>query len=376
MKKIIAVLMLVTGILITAIAQEEPVRTKTDNTFEPPLNSITRRFTIDLGRGNKMQLELSAMENINHIKNIDSLVRVFLQDLEPLKDSLSNELLSKRIDYVTDSLGRKKIRIQQYQPKGSSFLVTPNDVASLKVEQDTIFISGTVPGKTVWILSKKAIVSNYYRIGFFVNQLTELPGYLDGRLNEKMNAVQKSDNEKWSAQKDENYHIRNGDPAIYAKQPKGYYFSWRGDYLELNAGLNLQNYKNYFVPSFTLKATAFIKNEHYKHEIGFAWEPHFLFSKNSQGNLQTFRNDFITLLLGREPLKNKEPDGGPHFNFFQHLSVGYLVRQKGDFYDPHTFRLGTGGINWNGGRLKLEPLLYFHDFFEGATPGLRLSVSF
>jgi hypothetical protein len=376
MKKIATLLVLVISIAGKVCAQNKVTLTNTDKTFEPPLNSITRRYTIDLGKGNKMQLEMSDISNINHLKNIDSLVKVFLHDLEPLKDSLSNELLSKRIDYVTDSMGRKKIRFQQYPPKGSSFLVTQGEVAALKVEQDTIFISGIVPGDSREVLSKKGMVSNYYRIGFFVNQLTELPAYLDGRLNEKMNTVQKSDNEKWSTQKDDNWYIRNGDPSIYSKQPKGY-FSGFGDYLELNAGINLQNYKNYFVPSFTLKASVYVNDERYKNQIGFAWEPHFLFAKNSQGNLQAFRNDFITLLLGREPLKNRlTGNNDPHFNLFQHLSIGYLVRQKGDFYDDHTFRLGTGAAEWDNGKIKLEPLLYFHDFFKGVTPGLRLSLNF
>ena len=110
--------------------------------------------------------------------------------------------------------------------------------------------------------------------------------------------------------------------------------------------------------------------------LGLSWEPQFLFAKNAQGNLVTYRNDFLTLLLGAEPIAGKGKTEGLNFGFFQHLSIGYLVRNKGDFYDPHTFRIGTGSINWIEGRVKLEPVFYFHDFFKGITPGLRLSVNF
>jgi len=375
MKKIITLLVLITGITGEIYAQDKTSSANTDKTFDPPPNSITRKFIIDLGKGNKMQLELGAFEDIGFIKNVDSLVKVFLHDMEPLKDSLSNELLSKRIDYVSEPSGRKKIRIQQYPPKGSSFLVNQGDLAALKLEQDTIYLSGTVPQHANEPISGKKDASNYYRIGFFVNRLSELTDDLNSILNEKIAAIQQSDNKKWLRPNGENWQIRNGDPAVFAKQPHGY-VSGPGDYLQLNAGTNLQNYKNYFVPSFTLNASAFFKNNRYKNEISVAWEPNFLFAKNSQGNLQTFRNDFIILTLGHEPLRNKKLGNGPHFGLFQQLSVGYLAGRKGDFFDAHSFRLGTGSIDWIGGKIKLTPILYFHDFFKNVTPGLRVSVNF
>ena len=64
---------------------------------------------------------------------------------------------------------------------------------------------------------------------------------------------------------------------------------------------------------------------------------HFIFAKNSLGNLQTYRNDFLTLSAGFDPKKIKEPDhNSAHFDFFQHFSLGYLVNRKGDFFDKHS----------------------------------------
>src|SRR5450432_1185865 len=106
MKRIIGLLVLATSITGNVCAQEKVQLTNTDKTFEVPANRITRRFTVNLGTGNKMQIELTAIEDIDHLKNVDSLVKVVLHDLEPLKDSLSDELLPKRIDFAIDSLGR------------------------------------------------------------------------------------------------------------------------------------------------------------------------------------------------------------------------------------------------------------------------------
>ena len=96
-----------------------------DKTFEVPANIVfNRRFMVNLEKGNKMQLELADLADLDRLANIDSLLQIFLADIDHLKDSLADPLTSKRIDYVTDAQGRKKIRFQQFQPKGASFLVS------------------------------------------------------------------------------------------------------------------------------------------------------------------------------------------------------------------------------------------------------------
>ena len=116
MKKTFTVLALFIGFLSNLCAQQ---KTQEDKTFEIPENIvINRRFYIDLDKGNKLTIELTDITDLQRIANIDSLLRVFADDLTPLKDSLSDPLASKRIDYVTDAQGRKKIRVQQHSPKG------------------------------------------------------------------------------------------------------------------------------------------------------------------------------------------------------------------------------------------------------------------
>ena len=81
---------------------------------------------------------------MQRITNMDSLLQIFRRDMAPFKDSFSDPLTSKRIDFVTDAKGRKKIRIQQFQPEGSDFIINNGDVSSLKVAQDTINIIGVI----------------------------------------------------------------------------------------------------------------------------------------------------------------------------------------------------------------------------------------
>ncbi|HEY4156028.1 MAG TPA: hypothetical protein VGM24_11390 [Puia sp.] len=366
MKRIILLMMLVTSIKESLFAQENPTVSNTDKKFELSSDKFTRRFLIDLGKGNKLQIELKDMADLDRLKNMDSILRVFLQEIEPLRDSLSDELSSKRIDYTMDSMGRKEIRIQQFRPKGSNFLINKGDLASLKLEQDTVNFIGTVHFIAKYTLRKAFPDQRKYQVSFFVNQLNELPSILAAGLNDKILSLQQNVNSGWKPGQDGRLELIK-DPRISAKLPKGY-FTGHGDYLSPDISVNVQNYKSYFVPSVSLGIRMVLSNGSYKREIGLLWEPHFLF-QNGQGRLKTFRNDFLSLTFGQGPIKDNDPLKESSLQVI--LSAGYLVRRQGDYFDKHTIRLGFGRLSLFEGKTKIEPMIFFHDFFREVTPGIR-----
>ncbi|MEO6254045.1 MAG: hypothetical protein ABIO79_12100 [Ferruginibacter sp.] len=374
MKKNISLLMLAISITGTVIAQQEPALSNTGKTFEVPADGLQRRFTVDLGKGNKMQIELSDIADLDRFSNIDSLLRIFLQDIIPLKDSLADELSSKRIDYITDEQGRKKIRIQIFKPTGSSFLLQAGDVAALKLEQDTVNFMGTKLYTERSTMLKPFSEIRYYRLSFFVNQLSNLNNYAVAGLNEKIDAIKKNEKARWIKDKEGHWHIKNGDQAIYANhQPRGY-IAGTGDYLTSRWSVNIQNYKNIFVPSISLGAAVIFNNGNIKRDIGLFWEPNFFFAKNADGKLQTFRNDFITLTYGQAKVKkNSWAKDVSYLNIF---SLSYLVKQKGNYFEKNTFRVGAGQVSLFSGKIKIEPVFYFNNFLKGLTPGLRLLANF
>lgn len=374
MKKIISLLVLVTSITQSAIAQEVHAMSNTGKTFEVPANAVNRRFTVDLGKGNKMQVELSDMAGLDRFVNIDSMLRVFLQDIIPLQDSLSDELSSKRIDYVIDEPGRKKIRIQLYKPKGLSFLLQPGDVAALKLEQDTVNFMGTKLYTERSTLLKPFSETRYYRLSFFVNQLSDLNNYLDAGLNEKISAIRKNANARWIKDTEGRWHIKNGDQAIYSNHQPAGYISEAGDYITSRWSVNMQNYKNYFVPSVSLGFALVFNNGNIKRDVGLLWEPNFFFAKNAEGKLQTFRNDFVTLTYGQGRVQKN--NSAKESSFLTVFSVGYLVSRKGNYFEKNTWRVGAGQASLFKGKVNIEPIFYFNDLFKGVTPGLRLMLNF
>lgn len=374
MKKIIILLMLVTGITGKAIAQDETTISNADRVFNIPADQVKRSFTVNLGKGNVMKVELTDIEDLERFKNIDSLVKIFLQDMNPLKDSLADELSSKHIDYLTDELGRKKIRIRISKPVGSSFLLQQGNLAALKLEQDTIVFSGSYLYTVTSTLLKPFKEIRYYRLSFFVNQWTDLNQLSATGLNEKVSTIQKNRKSRWKKDSDGNWHIKNGDPSIFSDHQPAGYVSGTGDYLTSLTSTAFQNYKNYFVPSASLGIGLVFSNGKIKRELGLLWEPNFFFSKNAQGSLQTYRNDFLTFSYRRSSLKNGNDI--PAVSFLNAFSFGYLIRRSGDFFDKNSMRFGVGAVSLFKNRINIEPVFYFNNLFKGITPGLRLAVNF
>src|SRR5438128_2040577 len=105
MKHAILFVMLVVSIAGQTFAQNGS--TNTEKTFELGPGFAHRKFMIDIGKGNKIQIELTEVEDLGYILNIDSLIEVFVADIKPFKDSLEDELTSKKIDYRIDSSNNK-----------------------------------------------------------------------------------------------------------------------------------------------------------------------------------------------------------------------------------------------------------------------------
>jgi hypothetical protein len=364
--------MLLTSIQASLCAQK---KSKSDEAFEVPENIIiVRRFYIDLGKENKLRIGVTDLTDLQRIANMDSLLQVFKEDMASLKDSFTNPLTSKKIDYVTDAKGRKKIRFQQFQPEGAAFLLDDGNLASLRTEQDTVNIIGVItnPPKPEDDISKTN--PRYYHLTFYLNNIEELANYMNGSLNEKIKTIQNNITGKWPTVLGTGYHYIKNDKSIYADHPKGFTQAGSGDFLSATVLVNMQNYKNYFVPSFSLGIQLTITNRdrNFKWVPGLFWEPHFLFAKDAQGKLHTYRNDFLTLTYGQGGTTDHDPR--KDFSFSAVFSVGYLINRNGDYFDKHTFRLGAGKLKVS--KTTIEPSIYFNNFFKGVTPGIRISQSF
>lgn len=374
MKQFICCLVLLASITGTVLSQDQ--RSKSDEVFDLPANYAQRRFMFDLGKGNRMQIELASIDDLKYVSNIDSLIQIFLADLDPLRDSLGEDVYARKIDYRLDSTGINKMRIQNFKEKGSTFVVQNGEAAHLKLQQDTIHFLGRKSFVAKYTMRKAFADTRYYRVSFFLNNLAELSSYADGSLNKKIRhlaeELPKNPHPRWITTRQKGTAILESEPSISARLPKG--LVGGGDFLNFRVSIDLQNYKNYFVPAASLGVGVILSTSHFKRDIVLSWDPNFFFAKDSLNKLKSFRNDFLTLTWGQGLVHDNSPRRESHLLFI--MSLGYLIKRDGEYFEKNTFRMGGGRLSLFSGKTKIEPVIYFNNFFKGVTPGVRWIQSF
>jgi hypothetical protein len=346
-------------------------RTPDERLFSLPPFSINEEYRIELGKGNAMRLELVDGADLSRFENIDSLLLLFCSDMKAFRDSLSDPLTTKHIDYLMENSGQKKLRIRQAKPAASTFLLDGSEPAILRLEQDTIYI--LLPSPADRFAGRKASRPvKYDRLGFFLNRYSELESYITSGLNRKIQLIQESKHKNYSWKTKNGRNYLGSDPTISAVTA----LMHNGNRLVLNGFVAAQNYKNYFAPSFSLGASVQISHGFNTNLFGVYWEPMFLFAPNAQGRLQTYRNDFLVARFAftKKDESGKENDSNAALGFGPSFSLAYLIGRHGSLVEPHTFRLTLGSVKAFKGGLHLDPCLYFNDFFKGVTPGIRLSL--
>src|SRR5258708_11343084 len=283
--KTVAVLGLLLSLAGSLCAQRNrPAPSPDDAFFDLSRYSIVNAVHIDLGKGNYLELELFNPSQLSRFRNLDSLRLVFLSDMMPLKDSLSDPLSGARVDYRIDTAGRKMVRIRETHSKGTTFLLGENDPSLLRLRQDTVYI---LLGWKNDLFSRLTIVLNRY---------SELETWIATGLNSKMEELEINKEHRWAG----DWNPRPGHPAYLVKDPSVtmvndsiYHKANVNNYLELSAIISLQNYKNYLTPPVDLGFAIGLRQKDFVHELGLYWEPLFLFGTDAHGRLQTYRNDLL-----------------------------------------------------------------------------------
>lgn len=318
-----------------------------------------RSFTIDLGEGESMKVEVYSADQLKELPNTDSLCRVFLKKLSVVQDSLAPKRFAKRIDMILDGTDAVQLRARNWVRNEENFVVMGNQGARLKYEMDTVTITGLYD-----------TTGRFFRYTFYLAYVNNLYEYSNGRLHPLVKKISESVNDRWKENKDGTYSP-SGKTYITAPAANGN--SAINNMLVIRPSLDVQNYKDRFVPSLSLGlAVTRRKNKVYE-EFGIGSELHFLFARDAEGNLKTYLNPFVTVSYGRG--RNTSPVNPP-LRLFPYISVSYLTRPKGNVYDEHTTRIGLGRFFLGNMTTKLEPSLYIDGFFKSATPSLRLVQAF
>jgi hypothetical protein len=353
-------------------------KSKSDMLFDVPnTNWLRHRFVIALDKGNSITIQVSDKKNFESISNLDSMLKEVIRQLQPLKDSLQNELTNKRIDFLTDRNNITKMRLQEFQPKGKSYAVVNNELTTLKMEQDTLIILG---GYTAEKAQRIDIQGIYfwlpYKITVLLNDINRLSEYTDGKINIAMQDIKQQWDSytKWTSKKNYRmnlyafYNTTDTKKNLSIRESFG---SLRKKfYFEPYVQTGLQNINSTLITS---AGAGFgivnrLKNNGTKNYQLF-WEPYFVFGKKADGGFKMRRNDFVTFQYTSSQTGSYF-SGTDKIEFNQNLSIGYLIHRSGNFFKENTFKAGLPGAKYKF--LLLYPEFIFNGLFKNFQPGLKL----
>ncbi|MBL7726159.1 MAG: hypothetical protein JNM68_00660, partial [Dinghuibacter sp.] len=126
-------------------SQLAPV-SKTEAIFSKPLPGYPFIHRIQVHAKNKMRIDiiLQKMEHLEAVRNLDSILSRVWDLILPLKDSFPNDLNNRLLDVNFSPNGQAKLRISTFLPQGESYVSTTEGLARLKIEQDTLHLTGFV----------------------------------------------------------------------------------------------------------------------------------------------------------------------------------------------------------------------------------------
>jgi hypothetical protein len=358
-----------------------------------------KRVVIPLADGNQMILGLQANQDLLRFRNVDSLLAIFLEDLSQIKDTLTVSTHTLKLWYRIHT-GERQVRLWQYPPAYTQIQFESRENLLVKNSQDTVIVEQVfletrtltdtqirqnARGKAEQVAN---VYTAYFKIYFLVNSMDELQKIIDTKVNGKVEKVIADmqthakgsvfDSRMWAF--DVRY-VADNQPSVIKtnKQVKP-------DQLLIIPRFGMGLVGNSFMPVVGANIILLPQiRSHYgrvhstTQSDGFliGWERMFAFGRATDGRLSVSANDFVALgITGFRP----DPNRQGHSLQWAELKVSYLIRRQGEYFRPNTFRISTAFSPYLGvkgfQRLRLEPELYFHDFFKRAYPGLRVSLGF
>lgn len=351
------------------------------NSFNDNKNLFWLRnsFTIQLSRGNKIIIEVPDKQGFQQISNLDSIIQLCYQKILPLKDSFTNEINSRRLDVTFSKGDNFIIHYKEIIPKAKSFTYKNNELYALKVQQDTLCITGFYESNKNPLWSNASFRFNMpTRITVVLNNIQELLDYTDGSLNQYTQKIYRdwqlysatNKQDSWVTKLKGVYYTTDSLKDISVKNveqmvKKKYFF-------EPHLGVSLQNYQQNLVPSFIVGARLNgEKKNKLTNQFALFAELVFSFERNSAGENKTYINKFITAqyaFFEQDNGVNSNTTVGIKYQF----SLSYLLGREGEMFEKNTFKLQLPGIHYRG--LSLTPGMYFNNFFNKVTPTVNLSI--
>ncbi len=337
---------LVALLCLSQMAQSQSISQDFEEIYKTPLE--TSIVKIDLGEGRQLVFKDESFFLYGQIKSSESYMEEILKslqnDLAILKDSLSSSN-AYDITYTLEGDAAQPILSTKVQnPEIKNYRQENGQLKAIKTQKDYV----------------KVLKIKDHQFYLVLNDLSELneldPAVMKGYVTAILKDFEDLPNRYKSYILNIQYKAENNTLTRTKDDTKG------TDYLELNTGLGINLIRDKFVPELDFSMKLHFKDIFY---IGATASTHYFFEAREERGFRTLRNLFVGGELGLNITQNRKKP------YFLGLGVEYLVRQRGDFYNPNTMRINLSLPNKSG--FKISPQAYYDfdtdDFFWGFKLG-------
>ncbi|MDB5211596.1 MAG: hypothetical protein JWQ30_2423 [Sediminibacterium sp.] len=385
MKKTILFFLLLAGTGDVLHAQSIDLPNQTESLFDnPPPGKSNAQFTFYLSNRKRVMLEFGYISQTERFPDLDSLVRIASRMLLPLKDSLKADGMVRRVDVVLTN-AVPKIRIISHPEFSNTYTVKDNELMQLKVNQDTVRIIGISNSRVMWTVidvnGKKSLkeMSSSFAITLILNNVEDM-GTLEpdalakclATLNPKIERFYKRDGPNSPP-----YSYRAGFNMASGKMFSPFNVSYipssptGQEPFSGVVGFSMVAVRGSIVPSMQAGVSFNRHNNYFTNSFRFYLEGQYFFSRDAANKLITDPNTFAVFQFMQSSKRNTNNNA---LTFEGNITLGYLIRRTGEWYEPNTFKLGLPLLK--NRHLSIEPQLVFSGFFKHVTPSIKVTFNF
>lgn len=381
MKKLFILFLLITGTGTTLLAQSRELPNRTETLFDnPPPGKSNAQFSFYLSNNIRILFECEYISQLEHIPDLDSLVKQAISLLNPLADSLKEDGTVRRVDIVlTDAI--PKIRIISHKQFSNTYTIKDDELLQLKVNQDTIRIIGVSKSRVKWNVigadGKKTEQDRYSNIfvTIVLNNISELSALPFDALKNCMSSLQP---------KVESFYKRDGRNSLPYKYQASFnmrtgrmfspvdvsYIPTGHERISGILGFSLNATRGTIAPAVEAGIAFNKTNNFFSTSFRFYIERQYFFSRDISNKATISPNTFGVFQIWQSEKRST----GNSLAFSGNLSVGYLFSRKGNWYEPNTWRLGLPVLK--NRHIAIEPQLVFNNFFKNVSPSIKISFNF
>ena len=135
-------------------------------------------------------------------------------------------------------------------------------------------------------------------------------------------------------------------------------------------GFSMTAVRGSFVPSIQAGFGFNKVNNYFTNSYRFYVEGQYFFSRGADNKLTIDQNSFV----GFQFMQSSKKSSGNALAFEGSVSLGYLFRRSGEWYEHNTWKIGLPVLK--NKHLSIEPQLVFDGWFKHMSPSIKFSFNF